>query len=176
MKVIPFPGRDGVRLGVEIDAALNGELAGPEADALRELGEDVRALAAAPEAEFERELQARVGEWARAAREPRRPAKEQLARAGRRIATSPRQLAAGAAGVTALLALLIVLFAGLSRSGGGGAHDLSATERLGPAAPRTAHEHSALCPSIRPRRPRAHRRPQARRSPLPPAGSNSAPR
>ena len=72
MRVIPFPGRDGVRLGAEIDAALNGELAGPEASALRALGEDVRALAAAPDAEFERELQGRVAEWAAERRGPRR--------------------------------------------------------------------------------------------------------
>jgi hypothetical protein len=103
MRVIPFPGRDGVRLGADIDAALNGELAGPEASALRELGEDVRALSAGPDAEFERELQARVAEWARARREPRR------ARLRRRIASSPgRSLALGGVG-TALAAFLVAL-------------------------------------------------------------------
>ena len=37
MRVVPSPRRDGARLGAEIDAALNGELAGAEASALREL-------------------------------------------------------------------------------------------------------------------------------------------
>jgi hypothetical protein len=113
MRVIPFPGRDGVRLGADIDAALNGELAGPEASALRELGEDVRALSAGPDAEFERELQARVAAWASERREPRR------SRLRRRIASSPgRSLALGGVG-TALAALVVALtLAGGGRSGG----------------------------------------------------------
>ncbi len=108
MKVIPFPGRDGVRLGAEIDAALNGELAGPDADALRELGEDVRALAAAPDAEFERALQARVAEWASERPEPRRT------RARRRIAAAPgRSLAIGGVGaMLAAVAIVLVLVGG----------------------------------------------------------------
>lgn len=108
MKVIPFPGRDGVRLGAEIDAALNGELADSESAALRELGEDVRALAAAPKAEFERELQARVAEWSRERREPRR------ARLRRRIAASPgRSLAIGGVGaMLAAFAVVVVLLGG----------------------------------------------------------------
>jgi hypothetical protein len=111
MKVIPFPGGDGVRLGAEIDAALNGELAGPDAGALRELGEDVRALAEAPDAEFERELQARVAEWAREPSEPRRT------RLRRRIAASPgRSLALGGLGaMLAAFAVVVVLL-------GGGSH------------------------------------------------------
>jgi hypothetical protein len=113
MKVIPFPAReDGARLGAEIDAALNGELAGPDASALRELGEDVRALAAAPSAEFERELQARVAEWSRERPESRR------ARVRRRILAAPgRSLALGGAGaaIAALVVVLALTAAGPSR-------------------------------------------------------------
>ncbi len=108
MRVIPFPGRDGVRLGAEIDAALNGELPGAQASALRELGEDVRALSPGPDAEFERELQARLAEWARARREPRG------SRLRRRIASSPgRSLALGGVGAAlASLVLALVLVGG----------------------------------------------------------------
>ncbi len=92
------------RLGAEIDAALNGELAGPEASALRELGEDVRALSAEPDAEFERELQARVAAWARERPEPRRA---RLRGGLRRVPV--RGWATGGAAAAALAALVTLL-------------------------------------------------------------------
>ncbi|HXB17119.1 MAG TPA: DUF4349 domain-containing protein [Solirubrobacteraceae bacterium] len=105
MKVIRFPGAESA-LGEEIDAMLNGELAGPQALSLRELREDVRALALPLDPEFERELQMRVGEWAREQREPRPPLRE---RVSRRLTASPgRSLALG--GVVAALAALLVVF------------------------------------------------------------------
>ena len=125
MKVVRFPGRDGAVDGEAIDAALNGELAGPEALAVRELRDDIRALAAPPDAGFERELQARVAEWARERREPRR------ARLRRRLAASPgRSLALGGA-VAALVAfaLVVVLASG---------HDEQLAEKVFPTQNRIA--------------------------------------
>jgi len=106
MKVIRFPGRDDSLDGEAIDAALNGELAGPDALVLRELREDIRGLAAAPEPEFEAELQVRVAEWARERPAPRRT------RLRRRIVDSPgRSLALGGAVATAVAFLLVFVLA-----------------------------------------------------------------
>jgi len=81
-------------------------VAGPQALSLRELREDVRALAPPLDPEFERELQMRVAEWAREHRPPRAPLRVRVAC---RIGASPgRSLALG--GVVAAVAALLVVF------------------------------------------------------------------
>lgn len=147
MRVIPFPGRDGARLGAEIDAALNGELAGVQASALRELGEDVRALSAGPDAEFERELQARVAEWVRARREPRRA---RLLAALGRVRTRRWAPAGGAAAAVATAGLLLLTVGPLRsgeeariRSAAGVVSHPTAAEGAGPARAHHSGERSA---------------------------------
>jgi uncharacterized protein DUF4349 len=113
MKVVRFP-TPAERTAREdqsaaIDAALNGESAGVEADALRELRADVRTLAAPLDPEFERELQARVAEWGAQRLAPRPSVNERMARLRTGItASTSRSLAAGGA-VIALVALVVTL-------------------------------------------------------------------
>jgi Domain of unknown function (DUF4349) len=68
MRIVPFPNRgeasSTLSWQAELDAALNGDAAGPPADSWRELREDVRALAPAIDPEFDRQLRARIGESA----------------------------------------------------------------------------------------------------------------
>jgi hypothetical protein len=116
MKVIRFPTPGdgplgGEDRGAEIDAALNGETAGAEAGALRELRADVRTLAAPLDPEFERELQARVAEWGAQRRAPKRAARSPVRalRATReRLPKLRSGVAAGAIGA-ALIAILVAL-------------------------------------------------------------------
>jgi hypothetical protein len=66
MRIVPFPGHDGVSIEQawlsELDAALNGTADGPEAVSWRELREDVRVLAPPMSADFERQLAQRIAE------------------------------------------------------------------------------------------------------------------
>jgi hypothetical protein len=106
--------------GEAIDAALNGERPGLEAEALRELRADVRALSSPADPEFERQLQARVAEWSTRRDAPRPSVNERLARLRRRIARSPgRSLAIGGAGVTAAAFVSVFVLVGPLGSGGG---------------------------------------------------------
>ncbi len=132
MRVIRFPGAAeaelaGLAAGEQIDAALNGEVAGADAAALRELREDVRALAAAVDAEFERELQAHVAEWGRKAA-TRRPLRARLAPPP---GTRGRLLALGGA-VAAVTAVVLAL--ALGSGGGGTVGDLGASRQSTPAS------------------------------------------
>lgn len=117
MKVVRFP-TPAERTAREdqcaaIDAALNGETAGGEADALRELRADVRMLAAPLDPEFERELQTRVAEWGAQRRRPRRSLNARLAGLRRRIVASPgRSLALGGAGAALVGFVLVLLLIG----------------------------------------------------------------
>jgi hypothetical protein len=117
MKVVRFP-TPAERTAREdqcaaIDAALNGETAGGEADALRELRADVRMLAAPLDPEFERELQTRVAEWGAQRRRPRRSLNARLAGLRRRIVASPgRSLALGGAGAALVSFVLVLLLIG----------------------------------------------------------------
>jgi hypothetical protein len=114
MKVIRFPGGDsGPQVadadpGATIDAELNGETAGPQATALRELRDDVRALAVPVDPAFERELQARVAEWGAQGQARRRPSLNQLAGRLRRWITGSVPHALAAAGGVVTVAALIV--------------------------------------------------------------------
>lgn len=146
MRVIRFPGAAEAELAgreaaEQIDAALNGETAGADSDALRELRADVRALAAPPAADFERELQARVAEWALEGRGPRHAPGLRVAalRAGLRPITG-RLLALGAAGavVATVLAVLLVV-------GSGEPSRLHSAVKAGPAFPAgaTAEHHGS---------------------------------
>jgi hypothetical protein len=134
MKVVRFP-TPAERTAREdqcaaIDAALNGETAGGEADALRELRADVRMLAAPLDPEFERELQTRVAEWGAQRRRPRQSLNARLARLRVSVtASAARSLAAGGA-VVALVALVVTLLVVGSSGNGTSLH--SAT-RKGPA-------------------------------------------
>jgi hypothetical protein len=117
MKVVRFPtpaertAREDQ--GAAIDAALNGESAGAEADALRELRADVRTLAAPLDPEFERELQARVAEWGAQRRRPRRSLNARVAGLRRRIVGSPgRSLALGGVGAALVSFVLVLLVIG----------------------------------------------------------------
>jgi hypothetical protein len=72
MRIVPFPcpgetDPDGTWTD-ELEAALNGERAGPVAESWRELREDVRALAPPIAPEFERELRERIAERGAAGR------------------------------------------------------------------------------------------------------------
>jgi Domain of unknown function (DUF4349) len=64
MRIIPFPGSSDARPDeawlAELEAALNGDAAGPAADSWRELRADVRALAPSMDPEFERRLAERI--------------------------------------------------------------------------------------------------------------------
>ncbi len=152
MRVIRFPGSgDGLAPGAEIDAMLAGEVGGAESVRLRELREDVRGLAGAPDADFERELQARVAQWSREAGSPRPGARARLARSRKRLSGAPGRLLAlgGAAAATAAVVVAVAL------SGGGGhrvAAGLTAEGRSGSAesstapAPDVAQKHSAKAP------------------------------
>jgi hypothetical protein len=117
MKVVRFPtpaertAREDQ--GAAIDAALNGETAGGEADALRELRADVRTLAAPLDPEFERELQARVAEWGAQRRRPQHSLNARRAGLRRRIVASPgRSLALGGAGAALVSFVLVLLLIG----------------------------------------------------------------
>jgi hypothetical protein len=150
MKVVRFPtpaertARE--HQGAAIDAALNGESAGGEADALRELRADVRTLAAPLDPEFERELQARVAEWgARPARGPAAPRPIGALRLIRgrlpRFTAGATAVAIGAALVAILVALVTVgvlrspnqLHSGSSASSGASVRKDSATPDSGGA-------------------------------------------
>jgi hypothetical protein len=115
MKVIRFPRAaeaemSGRAAGEEIDAALNGEIAGAEATAVRELREDVRALAPALYPEFERELQARVAEWASVAKAGRRVRlRARVAGLRGRLRGRPGRLVALGGVGTAIAAFVVVL-------------------------------------------------------------------
>ena len=128
MRVIRFPGaadadyRGPARpaAGEEIDAALNGEVSGADADVLRSLREDVRALAVAVDPDFERELQARVAEWGRQARAPRPGLRARFAALQARLSgTRGRLFAVGGAGAAVAAVVLLLAF---SLSGGNGSH------------------------------------------------------
>ena len=148
MKVIRFPGaaedgRDGVAVGEEIDAMLAGEVGGEEAVALRELREDVRAVVAPIDEQFERELQARVAEWALERRGPRwRRLRSRVAAARGRLHGTPGRLAA-LGGVGVLVAAILAVVA-LSGSGGGGARELGAVAVS--RGPEAAAPHSSTAP------------------------------
>ena len=143
MRVVRFPGaaeseRAGLDAGAEIDAMLAGEVAGEESVGLRELHDDVRAIVGAPDADFERELQARVTEWGREATRARPSLRSRLAQARGRFHGTPGRLLA-LAGAGAAVAAVIVAVA-LSNGGGRtGAADLSAHETMGVAESSPVH-------------------------------------
>jgi hypothetical protein len=139
MRVIRFPGAADAdyggparpAAGEEIDAALNGEVSGADADVLRSLREDVRALAVAVDPDFERELQARVAEWGRQARAPRPGLRARFAALQARISgTRARLLAVGGAGA----AVAVVILAIALSVGGGGATPREAQSNSSPAS------------------------------------------
>jgi hypothetical protein len=122
MKVIRFPGaaeaqRAGLAAGEEIDAMLAGEVGGAESLAVRALCEDVRALASPMSAEFERELQARVAEWAAAGRvRPRRgPAWPAALRGRLRDRKKPLVALGGLGTMVAAFIAVVVLVGGANR-------------------------------------------------------------
>ncbi|MEA2215721.1 MAG: hypothetical protein QOK19_1282 [Solirubrobacteraceae bacterium] len=147
MKVVRFP-TPAERSASEnqsaaIDAALNGETAGVEADALRELRADVRSLAAPLDADFERELQSRLAEWGARRGRPRRSLNARRAGLRRRLVSLPgRSLALGGAGASVAMIMLLLVTIGPLRSGhGGGPAAFSASE--GSALPRPAQQHTS---------------------------------
>jgi Domain of unknown function (DUF4349) len=111
MRIIPFPNRGETSSTqgwpAELEAALNGEAAGPAADSWRELREDVRALAPPMDPGFERQLRARIsGEVERRARsggQTRRRRVGWLRRRGR-----PEAVAGVVAVVCAIVAALVI--------------------------------------------------------------------
>jgi hypothetical protein len=118
MKVIPFPsggstGPDEAWLA-ELEAALNGESRGADADSWRELREDVRALVPPMDPAFERQLRARIverGTRPRGARSALDPAPKQSRRRGglrRRLAWLPRHRLTALGAVTAAVGALVV--------------------------------------------------------------------
>ncbi len=136
MRVIRFPGAAEAELagreaGEQIDAALAGEVAGDEASMLRELREDVRALAPALDARFERELQAWVAEsvrWRQASGSGRRA---RLGRLRERLSGTPGRLAAlGAAGV---VVAAVVVAVGIGGGGSGSTQPIASSTVNGPA-------------------------------------------
>lgn len=148
MKVLRFPGAAGAdyrgpadpAAGEEIDAALNGELAGAEPAELRALREDVRVLAAPIDEDFERELQARVAEWAAQRHAPRPGLRARVAALRAPLSRTPgRLLAVGGVGTLLAVVLLVVVLQG--GGGGGGVHPLTALPASGPAT--TAQKSSA---------------------------------
>jgi hypothetical protein len=126
MRIGSTPGRDERSQHDEIEAALHGEERGPNADAWRELRADVRLLAPAMHADFERLMSTRIEEWTAAAHR----AEDSATR--RRVARRrPRHIAellkrghvAGlaAAVCTLLIATVVVLSLRGGGHGGGGA-------------------------------------------------------
>ena len=111
MRIVPFPdhgdaGPEEAWLA-ELEAALDGAGEGSTADSWRELREDVRALAPPMAADFERELEQRLGE--------RGVRRRRLLGAGLRRPSTP-MVAAIAAGMVALVAAIAVSTSGLPRS------------------------------------------------------------
>lgn len=142
MRVIRFPGAAEAELagreaGEQIDEALAGELAGEEAFALRELREDVRALAPGLDAEFERELQAWVEECSRWRASSRRGLRGGLAAARERLSGTPRRLVAlGGTGV--VVAAVVVGVVAIS-GGSGSINSPSSPLASSPAVMRPRH-------------------------------------
>jgi Domain of unknown function (DUF4349) len=106
MRIIPFPNRAETSstqgFHAELEAALNGEGAGPVAASWRELCEDVRALAPAMDPEFSRRLRARIGEDAERRAHP-------AGRAHRRPGwLSPHGRPQAVAGVVAVVVAVVV--------------------------------------------------------------------
>jgi hypothetical protein len=111
MRIIAFPGGDAAGPDaawvVELDAALNGESAGPAADSWRALSEDVRSLAPPMAAGFEQRLRARLEQPA-AHPQPRR--RRPLAWAG--ALARPRVAAGTASATIAGLVVLVLVLSG----------------------------------------------------------------
>jgi len=104
MRIVQFPAAhddDGTERAwlQELESALGGDAQGPEADSWRELRDDVRSLAPAMSADFERELRQRILERERA----RVPRKLRPTRPSR-----PAVAAAFSVAIVALVALVVV--------------------------------------------------------------------
>jgi hypothetical protein len=153
MKVIRFPGSHSTGSvadqSAEIEAALRGESVGVEAEAWRLLRQDVRALAAPVDSDFERELQERLAGWAVEGRGPTRPSlNARIARLRARLVglAVGRRLAAGGAAAALIIAVLALVLVGPFRSG---SEPFSPEASLRPhallrAAPVKAAEESAV--------------------------------
>jgi hypothetical protein len=153
MKVIRLPRAaeaemSGRAAGEEIDAALNGEIAGAEATAVRELREDVRALAPALYPEFERELQARVAEWASVAKAGRR-GRLRARVAGLRgwLRGTPGRLVA-LGGVGTVIAAFVVVLLVVGGRGGAISEDVYPAQNSVHAATRGGEPHVASAEAV----------------------------
>jgi hypothetical protein len=124
MKIIRFPGSQSTGpvadQSAEIEAALRGESVGVEAESWRLLRQDVRALAAPVDSDFERELQERLAGWAAEGRGTSRPSlNARIARLRARLVglAVGRRLAAGGAAAALIVAVLALVLVGPLRSG-----------------------------------------------------------
>jgi Domain of unknown function (DUF4349) len=124
MKVIRFPGSQSTGpvadRSAEIEAALRGESVGVEAESWRLLRQDVRALAAPVDSDFERELQARLAGWAAEGPGATRPSlNARIAHLRARLVglAVGRRFAASGAAVSLVAIVLALVLVGPFRSG-----------------------------------------------------------
>jgi hypothetical protein len=145
MKVIRFPGSQSTSPvadgSAEIEAALRGESVGVEAESWRLLRQDVRALAAPVDSDFERKLQERLAVWTADCGADGSPLNLRLAHLRATLVglAGRQRLAAGGAAAALVAVVLALVLAGPLRSGSQSLSPKEAFIRM----PTSAQKHSA---------------------------------